>query len=936
MKSIEQHQNNSYLYGGNVDFIEELYEKYLDNPNSVDTKWREYFNTLQVYNKNDVIHSSIKDKFSYITSNNIKNHLGVSSGGEFNNLQLKVFELINTYREIGVEKANLDPLQRIAPEKIDRLDVEKLGLADSLDDDFYIDVNLLDKKKSLRKIIETFEQIYCNTIGFEYSHITNQIEKNWLKDNIENKLLDFTLTTEEKKDVLAKLTEAEGIEKFLNTKFVGQKRFSLEGGDSLIPALDRIINNFALNNVKKLFIGMAHRGRLNVLVNINGKSPEKLFAEFNGDYELGDFVTNGDVKYHKGYSCDYQTNNGSVEVRTLFNPSHLEIVNPVLNGIVRSYQDKTLIPQEIAGVIIHGDSALIGLGTNQGVLNMSNTRSYGVHGLIHIVINNQVGFTTSDVRDTRSSRFCTDIFKMTEVPIIHLNADDLDKVIFAIDLAIEYKIKFNKDIVIDLVCFRRHGHNEADDPTLTQPLMYRKVKSHPGIRKLYAEQLLSDKVITENYADELIEDYRNYLSQGIHPRAKKMLPLQIYDEKLITKLKSAKIFDQIKTSIILEDLVSITNLVTTIPTNIKLHPTIMRTVIEPRRKMLTGEVGIDFGMAETLAYASLLQEGYSVRICGEDSGRGTFSHRHAVWHNFERNDITDSGYIPLKQFEKNSLFSIYDSVLNEECALGFEYGYSLNNLSGLVIWEAQFGDFANGAQVIIDQFIASGESKWGVISGITLMLPHGYDGQGPEHSSARIERFLQLSAENNIQVVIPSSAAQMFHFIRRRVFDKQIKPAVIFMSKRLLRLKEATSNIADITSGYFSFVIYDKTISNNSNVKKVIVCSGQIYYDLVAYRNKLNLNDSVAIVRLEQIYPFPFEQLKSVINLYNKANNFIWVQEEPYNQGSWIQIRDYLDLILTNNKKFEVVSRDASASPACGLMKDHMKQLEQILERSFR
>lgn len=928
---MEQHQNNSYLYGGNADFIEELYEKYLDNPDSIEIKWKKYFDTLQVNNKNDVIHSNIRDKFSYITSNN----LNLATNSTINELQLKIFDLINSYREIGVEKAKLDPLERVVIEKIDRLDIEKLGLNNALDDQFAIDINFMEQKSALKKIVEKFEKIYCDTIGFEYNHITNQIERDWLRENIENRLLNFTLNAEEKKDVLAKLTEAEGLEKFLNTKFVGQKRFSLEGGDSLIPALNRLINNLASNKVKKLFIGMAHRGRLNVLVNINGKSPEKLFAEFEGNYRLGDFVTNGDVKYHKGYLCNYKTNNGDVEIMTLFNPSHLEVINPVLNGIVRSYQDQTSNSKEITGVIIHGDSALIGLGTNQGVLNMSNTRSYGVHGLIHIVINNQVGFTTSDIRDTRSSRFCTDIFKMTEVPVIHVNADDLDKVIFAIDLATEYKVKFNKDIAIDLVCFRRHGHNEADDPTLTQPLMYRKVKAHPGIRSLYADKLLAQKIITDNYANELIENYRDALSKGKHPRAETMLPIKFYDDQLINKLKVAKLFDQVKTSITLDSLINITNLVTLIPSNIKLHPTIMRTVIEPRRKMATGEVGIDFGMAETLAYASLLQDGYNVRLCGEDSGRGTFSHRHAVWHNFERENITDSGYIPLKQFEKNSLFSVYDSVLNEECALGFEYGYSLNNSSGLVIWEAQFGDFANGAQVMIDQFISSGESKWGAISGITLMLPHGYDGQGPEHSSARLERFLQLSAENNIQVILPSNASQMFHFIRRRALDKQIKPAIIFMSKRLLRLKDATSNIDDITNGYFSYVIYDKTIVNNSNVKKVVVCSGQIYYDLLLQRNKLNLNDSVAIIRLEQLYPFPFEQLKSVINLYTKAVNFIWAQEEPYNQGAWMQIRDYLDLVLSNNKKFEVVSRDASASPACGLMKDHIKQLEQILDRVF-
>jgi 2-oxoglutarate dehydrogenase E1 component len=934
MKSMDQYQNSSYLYGGNADFIEELYEMYLDNPEAVDVKWRNCFATnLAKDGVKDVIHSSIRDKFSEITSSNIK--LYHQDANNINQIQLNVLQLIDNYRELGVEQASLDPLKRTEIKKLDALNIDNLGLDGYLNEQFFIDPNSLDSKFKLQDIIKKFEAIYCGNIGFEYSYISDQNEKDWLRNRIENKLLDFKLDANQKKDILSKLTEAEGLEKFLNTKFVGQKRFSLEGADSLIPVMDRLINNLTKNQIKKLFIGMAHRGRLNVLVNINGKSPQKLYSEFEGNYKFDEFVTNGDVKYHKGYYCNYKTNNGDIEIKTLFNPSHLEAVNSVLIGAIRSSQDN-MSSSDVTGVVIHGDSALIGLGTNQGVLNMANTRAYGIGGLLHIVINNQVGFTTSDTRDTRSSRFCTDIFKMIEVPVIHVNGDDLEKLMFAIDLAVDYKMQFNKDIAIDLVCFRRHGHNEADDPTLTQPLMYRKIKAHPGTRVLYAKQLVNEAIITNQDADDMVENYRTFLVAGTHPRSEQMLPLHQYSNSIIEQVKNNKIFDVVNTKITKDNLINIATLVTNIPDNMTLHPTILRTVIEPRKKMGLGEVGIDFGMAETLAYASILQDGYNIRICGEDSGRGTFSHRHAVWHDFDRTDITDSGYIPLKKFENNSKFNIYDSVLNEECALGFEYGYSINSLNDLVIWEAQFGDFANGAQVIIDQFITSGESKWGVLSGVTLLLPHGYDGQGPEHSSARIERFLQLSAENNIQVLYPSTAAQMFHLLRRRVLDKQIKPAIVFMSKRLLRLKEATSIIDDIVNANFSVVIHDKSIKNSANIKKVLVCSGQIYYDLIARRQSLKLDDSVAIVRLEQLYPFPFDQFKSILNLYNKSNSFVWVQEEPYNQGAWMQIRDCLDLGLTNGKKFDVVSRDASASPACGLTKDHLNQLEQILERAFK
>jgi len=938
MKSFAQQNSSSYLFGGNADFIEELYEKYLLDPNNIDNKWRAYFDSIQDGSirgngSKDINHSLIRDKFVAITQN--PNFVSSASNSELDTMQAQVWQLVENYRTLGVEYADLDPLKRVEVIKAAILDIDNLGLKSALDNEFYVDLDIKNSAKlKLKDIIKRFDEIYCGSSGFEYTYITNVEEQVWIKNYIESKYLAFSLSSAEKKHLLQKLTDSDGLERFLNTKFVGQKRFSLEGGDSLIPALDRAINKLCANGTKELYIGMAHRGRLNVLVNINGKSPEKLFSEFEGNYKLADFVTSGDVKYHKGYKCNYVTDNGTIKVTIPFNPSHLEVVNPVLNGMVRARQDKLDNNTDlVAGIVIHGDSALIGLGTNQGMLNMSNTRAYGVGGLIHIVINNQVGFTTSDTRDSRSSRFCTDLAKMVEAPVLHVNADDVERVAFIMDLAVQYRQVFKKDIMIDLVCFRRHGHNEADDPSLTQPLMYRKVKAHPGSRIVYANKLIEQQVLTQTDVDNMLENYRLCLVKGEHINKDKMLALPMYDDFDIKPVKHAKAFDKVKTAISAKQLSNIASLVTQLPhESFKLHPTISRTVIEPRKLMGEGKQPIDFGMAETLVYGSLLEQGINVRMCGEDSARGTFSHRHAVWHNYDRVDITDNGYIPLKSLENKSKFSIYDSVLNEECALGFEYGYGITSLRDLVIWEAQFGDFANGAQVIIDQFIASAEAKWGILVNITLMLPHGYDGQGPEHSSARLERFLQLSAENNLQIVVPSSAAQMFHALRRKALTNYIKPMVIFMSKRLLRYKAAASEIAQFTNGEF-YPVIGETVTNNSNVEKVIVCSGQVYYDLFTERENRKLESKVALIRIEQLYPFPLDALKEELSKFKRARKLVWVQEEPYNQGAWLQIRDCLD--ISTGMKFEAVTRQASAAPACGLGSDHNEQLKQLLNQAF-
>lgn len=934
MQSMQQNWNSSYLFGGNGDFIEELYELYLDNPSNVDEKWKKYFDSLQDGKSRDVNHSDVKEKFAIITSNPL---LTASGGEAMSSSQTKVYGLIASFRSYGHKFAKLDPLERQEIARPLELDYKTYGLTDSeLEQEFYDDYDLRKAKtRKLKDIISHYEAIYSNKSAFEFAHISDIEEQEWLRDYVETNYTKFTLSTPEKQQVLQKLTEADGLERFIHTKYVGQKRFSLEGGDSLIPMLDRILTKFAQNKVNEMHIGMAHRGRLNTLVNIAGKAPQKLFDEFDGNYPHYDFVTSGDVKYHKGYSCEYVTvNKEKINVSLAYNPSHLEVVNPVVQGIVRARQDKLIDNKNsVAGLLIHGDSALIGLGTNQAVFNMSLTRSYGGYGLIHIIVNNQVGFTTSRINDNRSSRYSSDIAKMVECPIIHVNSDDLRAVIFACDLAVLYRQKFAKDIMLDLVCFRRHGHNEADDPTLTQPLMYAKVKLHPGIRKLYAEQLVKEGVIKDGDADKLFEAYRDGLVKGEHINKANMIPLPRYSYDTKEYLK-AKWNDSVTTNVSASKLADLAEKITRKPTeeNFKLHNTVAK-LVDTRIAMAAGNQPMDYGMAETLAYAALLDDGISIRISGEDACRGTFSHRHATWHDMNRQHLSEGIYTPLKNAQNNSFFSIYDSILNEEGVLGFEYGYSLENVKNLTIWEAQFGDFANGAQVMIDQFIISGEAKWGSLSKLAMILPHGFDGQGPEHSSARIERFLQLAAENNIIAAYPSTAGQMFHLLRRHAKSNYAKPLVIFLSKRLLRFKDAMASVSDITNGVFLPVIADTVAA--ATAKRVVVCTGQVYYDLVKARADAAKDKDITIIRVEQLYPFPSELLKSELAKYSGATEFIWAQEEPYNQGAWLQIREGLDNCLDGKNRFKGVARPSAAAPACGTSTMHNQQLKDLLANAI-
>ncbi len=933
MQSMQQNWNSSYLFGANSDFIEELYELYLDNPASVEPKWKTYFDTLQDGGAKDVNHNDIKQKFSILTSNPV---LSAASSEGMSSSQVNVHSLIDAYRVWGHKFAKLDPLKREVLERPVELRLETYGLSNELENEFYNDYDLRKARVSkLKDIVAHYEEIYCGNTGFEFSYVSDITEHQWLLEKVEDNYLTFKLNPDEQKQVLQKLTEAEGLEKYLHNKYVGQKRFSIEGGDTLIALLDRMISQAAAVGVNDIDLGMAHRGRLNTLINITGKAPQKLFDEFDGNYPHYEFVTSGDVKYHKGYACEYSTINGKkVKVALAYNPSHLEVINPVVQGIVRAKQDKLPVDKaSVMGVLIHGDSALIGLGTNQAVFNMSLTRTYGGYGLIHIVVNNQVGFTTSRVSDNRSSRYCSDIAKMVETPVIHVNADDLRAVIFAIDLAVAYRQEFARDILIDMVCFRRHGHNEADDPTLTQPLMYAKVKQHPGTRALFAKELVAQGVIAEGDDVKLLEEYRAALLKGEHVHKNTMLPLPRYNYA-VEQFANVQWNTPTATKITPEQLAKLTTIVTAKPADpeFKLHATVTK-LIDTRQAMGAGKQPVDFGMAETLAYAGLLDDGISVRLSGEDAGRGTFSHRHAAWHNMNRRQRSEGIYIPLKNAQNKSWFGVYDSILNEEGVLGFEYGYSLENIHNLTIWEGQFGDFANGAQVMIDQFIISGEAKWGSLSRLTMILPHGFDGQGPEHSSARIERFLQLAAENNIIAVIPSTAAQMFHLIRRQAKSNYAKPLMVFLSKRLLRFKDAMSDVSELTNGVFLPLIVDTTAATSA--KRVIVCTGQVYYDLVKARAERNLTEAVAIVRVEQLYPLPSVELSAELAKYTQAKEFVWAQEEPYNQGAWLQIREDLDVCLVSGARFVAASRPRAAAPACGTSTMHNQQLADLLNAAL-
>ncbi len=940
MTTMTQLFDSSMYFGGNAPFVEELYENYLNNPTAVPEEWRDYFDRLTQmpgYVARDVPHAPVIAAFAELAKDGgFRPASPVSS--EDGKKQVGVIQLINVYRFLGTRWADLDPLKRMPRPAIPELELSFYGFSDSdLNKTFNAgSFKGTPENAKLGDIVEALKQTYCGSIGVEYMYMSDYGEKRWLQERLETIRSRGSYNPEQKKRLLERLTAAETLERYLHTRYVGQKRFSLEGGESLIVSMDEAIRTGGRLRVDEVVIGMAHRGRLNVLVNTLGKAPAMLFDEFEGKKKSD--LSAGDVKYHLGYSSDVYTPGGPCHLTLAFNPSHLEIVNPVVEGSVYARQVRrgAVGKQKVLPVLVHGDAAVAGQGVNQEMLNFAQTRGYGTGGTLHIVVNNQIGFTTSDPRDYRSSLYCTDIFKMAEAPIFHVNGDDPEAVALATQVAMEFRQKYQKDVVVDIVCFRKLGHNEQDEPMVTQPLMYKKIGQHPGTRKLYGDKLIAEGVLPADGPDQMIAQYRDHLDKGEllynpvlagykHPNTIDWMPFlaKNYIETCDTRVPA-------------KDLQRLAQRLTTLPAGFTLHSRVKK-IVEDRAAMGDGKLPVDWGMAENLAYASLLVSGYGVRISGEDVGRGTFFHRHAAFHDQNRENWNEGTYYPLQHLqEKQAGFQCYDSVLSEEAVLGFDYGYASANPYELVIWEGQFGDFANGAQVVVDQFISSGEAKWGRACGLVMLLPHGYEGQGPEHSSARLERYMQACAELNMEVCVPTTAAQVFHMLRRQAVRMQRKPLIVMSPKSLLRHKDACSPLEDLANGEFQRVIGEVDKLDAKKVTRVVLCCGKVYYDLVAARREQKLNH-IAIVRLEQLYPFPQDSLAKELAKYPKATEIVWCQEEPRNQGAWYWIasRHHLDTQLGGTQKLLLVSRPASSSPAVGYLAKHNQQQKALVESAL-
>ncbi len=931
---MQRMHDSSLLYGVNAPFVEDLYEQYLQNPAHVSSEWRAYFDRLQVRDTvADVAHSPIQQGFADMVQQ--RNTSPVHS--DEMRKQASVLQLINAYRFLGVQIAELDPLKRHAKPDVVELNPSYYGLSDAdMSTTFNTGSLVGGTRMSLREILQRLRRIYCSSVGAEYMYISNVAQKRWIQARLEGASGAPNYSVEIKKRILERLTAAEGLERYLHTKYVGQKRFSLEGGDTLIPLLHQLLQRAGEQGVKETVIGMAHRGRLNVLVNTLGKMPSVLFAEFEGIHH--EHLSSGDVKYHQGFSSDIATLGGTMHLTLAFNPSHLEIVNPVVEGSVRARQHRRGDHKgnQVLPILLHGDAAFSGQGVNQETFNLSQTRGYGTGGTVHIVINNQIGFTTSDTRDTRSSLYCTDVAKMVDAPIFHVNGDDPEAVLMITELAFDFRTQFGKDVVIDMVCFRKLGHNEQDEPLVTQPFMYRYINQHPGTRALYAQHLVEQGVLLADEPAAMVAEYRRAMDEGRNP-----IPPVTADYKFGHAVSWAKFIGDVKwtapadTSITRENFAKLSERLTTIPENFKLHSRVQK-IIADRIAMGKGELALDWGMAENLAYASMVSEGIPIRLSGEDCGRGTFFHRHAVLHDQDRVQFDQGYHIPLQNIAPGQAdFIVIDSILSEEAVLGFEYGYATAEPDTLTIWEGQFGDFANGAQVVIDQFIASGEAKWGRLCGLTMLLPHGYEGQGPEHSSGRIERYLQLCADYNIQVCVPSNSAQIFHLLRRQMLRPYRKPLIVFTPKSLLRSKDASSPLEDFTQGRFLNVIPEVDTLDSSLVRRIIACSGKVYYDLLKHRRERGITD-MAIIRLEQLYPFPHQDFAAQIAAYPHASEVVWCQEEPGNQGAWHRIQHYLLRHMRPTMRLGYALRPSSASPAAGYLATHNEQQKAVLVAAFR
>ncbi|MFY7697506.1 MAG: 2-oxoglutarate dehydrogenase E1 component [Legionella sp.] len=926
--NLHDELDTSYLSGGSVAYIDGLYEDYLNDPSSISADWRDVFDALPTTNsQEDVSHRDIRNYFLQNNKKKIIQTVNVDTK------QAQVAYLINAYRTHGHQAAKLDPLQMASPAAVPSLQLAYHGLSDAdLNRTFYTTNTFAKQHMTLSELQASLSAIYCGSIGIEYMHIANNDETAWLQEKMESALGRPNLAAEQKYEILKALIAADGLERYLGTRYVGQKRFSLEGGDALVPIMKQIIHASGEYDVKEIVIGMAHRGRLNLLVNVLGKEPDQLFQEFEGKIK---YDRSGDVKYHMGFSSNIQTNNNKIiHLALAFNPSHLEIIGPVVQGSARSRlgRRRDLIEKNsVLPVVIHGDAAFAGQGVVMETFNFSQARGYSTGGTVHIVINNQIGFTTSNPLDSRSTMYCTDVAKMVQAPVLHVNGDDPEAVVFATQIAFEFRMKFKRDVVIDLVCYRRNGHNEADEPLVTQPMMYKKIKSMPVLREIYAEHLVAQGLITNEEVNELIEAYRDKLDRG-------EAVVNTFQGDFSGNISvdwspyiDGKWTDKVNTAVDLTTLQTLSQKLQSMPAGFELHPVVKRLMVE-REKMTAGDMPINWGYAETMAYASILADGYGVRLSGQDCGRGTFAHRHAVVHDIN----TGESYIPLEHIasDPTKTFSVIDSVLSEEAVLAFEYGFAASEPTSLTLWEAQFGDFANGAQMVIDQFISSGEQKWGRLCGLVMLLPHGYEGQGPEHSSARLERFMQLCAQQNIQVCNPTTPAQIFHLLRRQILRNYRKPLIVMTPKSLLRHKLAISTLNELTSTGFQTVIPEIDTIDNDRVTKIVLCSGKVYYDLLQKRRDDKLAH-VAIIRIEQLYPFPKRALIRELMKFSQAKQVIWCQEEPQNQGVWFSSQHHIKACLQDNQSLSYAGRGFAAAPAVGSAYLHAQQQQELVEQAL-
>ncbi len=924
---IKQFKQTSQLAGGNAAFIEDLYEQYLVDPDSVPTTWKSYFDGLKGREAGDVPHSAVMARVQAAA------RAGHGAGGvdeEAARKQAAVGKLVTAFRSRGHLVASLDPLGMAQKQDAPDLDLPFHGLSPAdLDLEFGATTFFGTDRFKLRDLLARLKATYCGSIGAEFMHISDANQRRWMQQRLEGAAGKYGFAPVDKKRLLERLTAAEGLERYLHTKYVGQKRFSLEGGDSLIPLMDVLVRRSGADGVKDVVIGMAHRGRLNVLVNTLGKPPHKLFAEFEGKFEHNDDPAHsGDVKYHMGFSADVATPGGPVHLALAFNPSHLEIVDPVVAGSVRARQMRRedSARKQVLPVLIHGDSAFAGQGVVMELFQMSQARGFAVGGTVHVVVNNQVGFTTHRPDDTRSTLYCTDPAKIIGAPVLHVNGDDPEAVAFCAQLAFDYRKEFGRDVVIDLVCYRKHGHNEADEPAATQPLMYQNIRARKTTRELYADKLAAEGVLAAADAKALVDAYRDKLDAG---EVTTELAQVGRDAIAVdwSRWLGGKLSTAVDTAVKRPALDALALQINTLPERLKLHPRVAK-IYEDRRKMAAGELAMDWGFAENLAYATLLSEGYKLRVVGQDAGRGTFFHRHAVLHD----QATGEAFMPLRALAANPEHAVViDSLLSEEAVMAFEYGYSTTDPTTLNIWEGQFGDFANGAQVVIDQFITSGESKWDRLCGLVLFLPHGYEGQGPEHSSARLERFLQLCALENIQVCTPTSPAQMFHMLRRQMLRPARKPLVVMTPKSMLRHKLSVSTLDELSGGGFQELIADSSCKDPKKARRVVVCGGKVYWDLVEALEAKKVKD-VALVRVEQLYPFPRPALAAELKRFGAAKEVVWCQEEPMNQGAWYQIRHHLEACLATGQSLSYAGRARSAAPAAGHLATHNAEQAALIE----